>query len=88
MPIGRQPRGVPPHLRSGAAARVPGCDGAETAKRSYPTSEVRGGSRKELHRPRPGAAAGRSYPTSKARGSGQKEQLHVQGVVAVQAQEG
>ena len=32
--------------------------------------------------------AERSYPTSKVRGSGREEQLHVQGAVAVQAQEG
>ena len=36
-PKGRQPRGATPHPRSGAAA-----------KRSYPTSEVRGGSLEEL----------------------------------------
>ena len=39
-----------------------GCDGTGAAERSYPTSEVRGGSR--------------------------EKQPHVQGVVAVQAQEG
>ena len=78
MPIGRQPRGVPPHLRSGAAARVPGCDGAETAKRSYPTSEVRGSGQEEPPRvrgqgrcrgqewcPRPGVVAGRNNPMPK-----------------------
>ena len=36
---------------------------------------------------RPGAAARRSNPTPEARG-GQEEQPHIQGVVAVQAQEG
>ena len=77
-----------PHIRGqGQELGRPHARGV-VAKRSYPTSEVRGGSRKELHRPRPGAAAGRSYPTSKARGSGQKEQLHVQGVVAAPVQEG
>ena len=44
--------------------------------------------------PRSGAAAERSHPTSEtrggteARGGGQEEQPHVQGVVAVWAQEG
>ena len=38
--------------------------------------------------PRSGAVAERSYPTPKARGGGLKELPHVQGVVAVQAQEG
>ena len=56
------------------------------AKRNYPTSEVRSGSREELpdvrgqellHAPRP-----------KAKGSGWEEQPHVQGAVAVWAQEG
>ena len=46
--------------------RVPDCDSAETAERSYPASEVRGGGWEEIpHAPsrRPGAAGGRSYPT-------------------------
>ena len=34
------------------------------------------------------AATGMSNPTPKARGGGQEEQPHVQGVVAVQVQEG
>ena len=50
----------------------------EVAKRSYPTSEVRGGDREEIpHAPKP-----------EARGSGREEQPHVQGAVAAQAQEG
>ena len=44
------------------------------AKRSYPTSEVRGGDE-------------RSYPTSEARGGGLEEQLHVQRAMAARAQE-
>jgi len=39
-------------------------------------------------RPRSGASAGRSYPPPEARGYGQEEQLHLQGAVAAQAQEG
>ena len=38
---------------------MPGCNGAGTAERSYPT--------------RSGAATGRSYPTSEVRGGGQEE---------------
>ena len=34
----------------GQLPRVPGCDGTGTAKRSYPMSEVRGGSREEVPR--------------------------------------
>ena len=41
------PRGATPHLRSGQWPRVPGCDGAGMAKRSYPKSEARGGGREE-----------------------------------------
>ena len=64
---------------------MPGCDGAGTAEKSYPS-------------PRSGAAAERSYPTSEVRGSdeiasearggGREDQPHIQGVVAVWAQEG
>ena len=45
------------------------------AERSYPTSEAR-------------AVAGRTYPKPEARGRGQEEQPHLQGAVAVWAQEG
>ena len=65
-----------PEVRGqGQRPRVPGCDGAVTAERSYPTSEV-------------GAAAGTSYPTSEVRGGGLEELPHLQGVVAAGAQEG
>ena len=71
---------------------MPGCNGAGTAEKSYPS-------------PRSGAAARRSYPTSEVRGSGrgeeiphaltleargggQEDQPHVQGAVAARVQEG
>ena len=38
--------------------------------------------------PRSGVAAGRSYPLPQARGDGWEEQPHVQGAVAMQAQDG
>ena len=58
---------------------MPDCDGAGTAERNYPVSEVSGGGQKELPyvgghgrklrgptpRPRPETVAGRSNPTSK-----------------------
>ena len=58
--------------------RVPDCDGAGMAERSYPASEVGGGgSREELpHAPKP-----------EARGSSGEDQPHVQGAVAAWAQE-
>ena len=53
-----------PHVQGqGQQPRVPGCDGAGTAKRSYPASEVRGGEE-------------RSYPISDVRGSGREELPH------------
>ena len=69
------------------------------AKRSHPTSEVRGRSwedpmpegrqpRGATPRPRSGAAAGRTYPTPEARGRSREEQPHLQGVVASRVQEG
>ena len=65
-----------PHVRGqGHRPRVPGCDRAGLAERSYPTSEIRGSSREEL-------------PPPEARGGGREEQLHVQGAVAVLSQEG
>ena len=68
-----------PHVRGqGQRPRVPDCDCAGTAERSYPTPP----------HPRPRAAAGRSNPTPEARGSGREVQPHVQGAVAVRAQEG
>ena len=45
------------------------------SERRYPASKVRGSDK-------------RSYPTSEVRGGGQEEQPHVQGAVAVGAQEG
>ena len=48
-----------PHVQGqGQWPRVPGCDGAGTAERSYPVSKVGG------H----GGAAERSYPASDVRG--------------------
>ena len=50
----------------------------EVAKRSYPTSEVRGGDREEIpHAPKP-----------EARGGSWEDQPHVQGAMASWAQEG
>ena len=51
---------------------VPGCESAGAAQRSFPTSEVRGG----------------SYHTPEVRGSSREEQPHLQGVAAALVQEG
>ena len=64
-----------PHVQG--QGQKPGGTHARSAvtKRSYPTSEVRGGGRT-------------SHPVPEARGSGWEDQPHIQGVVAVWAQEG
>ena len=64
-----------PHVQGqGQQPRVPGCDGAGTAERSCPMSEVRGEGREEIQRryPTPEArdGSGRSHPASKVRDSG------------------
>ena len=54
---------------------MPGCHGAGTAERSYPTSEVRGGGQEELpHAPTPEARGGsrEDLPPLEARGCGWK----------------
>ena len=68
MPKGQRPRGVIPRPGQGKRPRVPGCDSAGTAEKSYPSP--RSGAVAERSyptppRPRPGAAAGRTNPTSK-----------------------
>ena len=53
-----------PHVRGqGQQRRVPDCDGAGTAERSYPASEVRRGGREEI-------------PSVRVRGGGQEELPH------------
>ena len=61
-----------PHVRGqGQWPRVPGCDGAGMAERSYPTSKVRGGGREEQPHLQ-GAVALRAQ-------EGLEELFHVQG---------
>ena len=81
---------------------MPGCVGTGVAERSYPTSEVRGGSQEELPHargqgqrprqatpcPRSGATAETSYPMSEVRGGGGDELPHTQRAVAAWAQGG
>ena len=76
MPEGRRPRGVTPRPRSGQWWRVPDCDGAGTAKRSYPTSEIKGGGREELPTSKVRCSDERSYPASEVRGGGREEIPH------------
>ena len=75
MPEGRQPRGVTPRLRSGAAVESARLQRRRNGQEGLPKSEF-------------GAAAERSYTVSEVRGSGQEDQPHIQGAVAARAQEG
>ena len=61
-----------PHVRGqGQRLRVPDCDGAGTAERSYPASEVRGGGWEELpHAPKPEAKGGSGEEQPHDRGQG------------------
>ena len=91
-----------PHVRGqGQWLRVPDCDGAGTAERSYPASEVRRGGgeeipsvqhqgRNERRYPASKVRGGdeRSYPASEARGGGREDRPHIQGAVAARVQEG
>ena len=66
MPKGLWPRGVT-HVRGqGQQPRVPGCNGAETAEKSYPSPRSRAVAESSYPTPpclRPGVAAERSYPS-------------------------
>ena len=85
----KRSREEPPHVR-GEGWKLGGPHARRAAaKRSYPTSEVRGSSeeyqtvtaqeppRGATPRPRSGAAARSSYPASEVRGGGQEELPHV-----------
>ena len=104
MPEGRQPRGVTPRPRSGAAAesaRLRRCrNGREellksgvrsSGREDYPASEVRGGGREEIPHapsPRPRAAAGRSNPTSKKPGLRGRAQEGLEELSHIEGKEG
>ena len=78
-----------PHVRGqGQWPRVPGCNGAGTAKKSYPSPRSGAAAERSYPRPMPVAAARRSYRTSEARGGGREDQPHVQRAVAAWAQKG
>ena len=62
-PKGGSQEELPNFRVQGQRLRVPGCDGTETAERSYPASEFRGGDE-------------RSYPESEVRGGGREELPH------------
>ena len=89
-----------PHIRGQGQKMGRPHERRAMAKRSYPTSKVRGHSWEELpwvqgqgwQQRVPGCdstgAAERSYSTSEARGRGLEEQPHIQGAVAAWAPEG
>ena len=78
-----------PHVGGqGQRPRIPDCDSAGTAERSYPASEVKGCGREEIPASEVRGCNKRSYSASEVRGGGQEDQPHIQGAVAAQAQEG
>jgi len=58
------------------------------AKRSYPTTEVRGSGREYQTATAQERLAERSYPVSEVGGGGREDQPHIQEAVAARAQEG
>ena len=64
---------------------MPGCDGAGTAERSYPSPRSGVMAGRSYLTSEVGAAAGRSNLMPEARGGGWEDQSHVQGAVAAQA---
>ena len=72
-----------PHVRGqGQQPRVPGCNSAGTAEKSYPASKVSGGGREKIpHALKPETRGGRweelpHIPTPEDRGCGREEQAH------------
>ena len=77
-----------PHIQGqGQRQRVPDCDGAGTAERSYPASKVGGAAERRYPASEFRGSDERSYTVSEARGGGWEDQPHVQGAVAARAQE-
>ena len=104
MPKGREPRGVTPHPRSGAAAESTRLRGRRNGQEELPCVRGQGvrlrgvtacprseGRREELPRVRgQGRRRGGDTPSPKpeAKGGGGEDQPHVQRAVAARAQEG
>ena len=66
-----------PHVRGqGQQPRVPDCDGAGTAERSYPASEVGGAAERRYPVSKVRGGDERSYPMSEVRGDGREEIPH------------
>ena len=81
-------------IRGVGREEIPSVRGQRQRREEYPTSEVRGRGREEIpHTPKPEArGSGRERlshaPTPEVKGGGREEQPHIQGALAVQAQEG
>ena len=76
MPEGRQPRGVTPCPRSGAAAKSARLRRRRNGQEELPKSEVRGSWPGATPCPRSGAAVERSYLANKVRGGSREELPH------------
>ena len=68
MPKGRQPRGVTPRPRSGAAAESARLRRCRNGREELPKSKVGGVAGRSYPTSKVEAAAERSYPTSEVRG--------------------
>ena len=75
MPEGQRPRGVTPRPRSGAAAKSARLRLRRNGREDLPRVQVRGSDE-------------RSYPASEVWGGSREELPHLQGAVAMRAQEG
>ena len=88
MPKGQRPRGVTPRPRSGAVAESARLRWRRNGREELPRVQGRGGGREEIPSVQDQGSNEKNYPTSEARGGSQEDQPHVQGAMAVQAQEG
>ena len=89
IPNGQQPRGFTPCPRSGAAAESARLQWRRNGREELPCVPGQGRWLKgATPRPKPEAVAGRSHTAPEARAGGREEQPNIQGLLAVQAQEG
>ena len=91
----KYPYSGPPETRAMAGRRYPASEAGGNSREESPhflgqgrRLRPRAAAGRSNPKPKVRAATGSSNPTPKARGSGWKGQPHIQGVVAVRAQEG
>ena len=87
-PRGSGPEELPHVQGQGQRLRVPGCDSAGAAKRSFPESKVRGFGWEELPPPEARGGGWEELPLARGQGRWPRGVTPVQGAVAAQAREG